>query len=755
MQNNIESKIEGGYAKRKSHFWGEIILYFCVFAMLTPARSGSIGGFCDGFFISAVSTYAPIIAVYPIFIVVQLFLSGEKVALIRSLVVSTVATACALITNRRNPKFKFCGCATVSAISLLCLAFFVGGEPIYTLVSGIITLAVAYVGKIALCGIYEKPKGFRPSTIELGCCGIILITLSTGLSSVSLYGYSPVYAFGMVVGATVCFLLGKGEGIISGVCVGIGQALFTFDVTAVAHFALVFTVYALFCSAVRPLACLSAFMASVVFWLYFRVNYAQAFPSLVSLVVGAVAFCLLPIKFLNRLKSVLFLPSGKVCMRHLAFNGRGDDAQKVEKVALIFRQMAKGLADFSTAKPDETAVSAYLEETFCAKCNRCEKEKRWGALCAVSSQIENNGSIIVKDNPYFLQVNCPNVAKIFTSAEKESENRRRKEVSFSAIRKRRMDGAKDMKAVADLLYNFNKTLSYPVVSDEKRENALVEELRYHGVVACDAIIEKGDLDKITVMVSSDTANGEKIVQVADRVFASSFNLVAIERIDEWYSVVKLMEKTPFDAVFAVSGQAKSKVATGDTHTFMKISPTKFIMAICDGMGHGESANKVSETAITLVESFYRAGFDSEYIIDCVNRFICAEAEEKFVAFDIFVCDLLTLESTLIKLGTPSSYIVTDSEVSLIEGSALPLGAISEIVPCIHSEIASEGQTVLLVSDGISDCYENNSLHTFVANYAGLSPKGLTDAVLAEAKRRKGGKISDDMTALAVKIIRRI
>ena len=723
--------------------------------MLTPARSGNIGGFCDGFFISAVSTYAPVMAVYPLFILVQLLLSGERVALIRSLVVATVATVCALITNRHNSKLKFCGCMVLSAIGLICCAFLLDGEPIYSLVSGIITLAVAYVGKIALCGIYEKPKGFRPNAIELGCCGIILIALSTGVSSVNLFGYSPVYAFGMVVGATACFLLGKGEGIISGVCVGVGCALFTFDITAVAHFALVFTVYALFCTAVRPLACLSAFMASVVFWLYFRVNYNQALPSLVSLAVGGVIFCLLPIKFLNRLKSVLFLPSGKVCMRHLVNNGRGDDAKKVEKVAQIFRQMAKGLLDFSTAIPDQVAVPALLEGEICSKCNRCEKEKRWGALCAVSSQIEKNGCVIVKDNLYFLQVNCPFTAKIFTLGEKECESRNRFLTGLNEIKKRREDGARDMKAVADLLLNFNKTLSYPVVCDEKRENALVEELRYHGIVACDAIIEHGDLDKITVMVGSETALGDKIVQMADKVFGSSFNLVSIERVDEWYSVVKIMEKTPFDAVFAVSGQAKSKLATGDTHTFLKISPTKFIMAICDGMGHGESANKVSETAISLVESFYRAGFESEYIIDCVNRFICAEAEEKFVAFDIFVCDLLTLESTLIKMGTPSSFIVTDNEVSLIEGSALPLGAIGEIVPCVHCELAQEGQTVLLVSDGISDCYENNSLHAFVANYSGLSPKGLADAVLSEAKRRKGGKISDDMTALAVKIIRRI
>ena len=354
-----------------------------------------------------------------------------------------------------------------------------------------------------------------------------------------------------------------------------------------------------------------------------------------------------------------------------------------------------------------------------------------------------------------MEVNCPSIAQIFTLGEKaRGEIAQRKKLNDER-KNRRQDGAKDMNAVAQVLSAFNKTLELPIIYDEKKERVLVEELRYNGIVACDALIEKGNLDKITVMVSNDTADGEKIASVASKVFNSAYTLVSIERADECYSSVKIIERTPFDAIFGMSGVSKNKSATGDTHSFMRISPTKFIMAVCDGMGHGKKANKISETAISLVESYYLAGFGDDYIIDSVNRFISAEAEESFVAFDLFVCDLFTLDSTLIKLGTPASFLITDDEVSSIEGSALPLGAIGEITPCVHKEKSKDGQTVLLVSDGVSDCFEGNSLHAFVANYSGLSPKGLTDAVLSEAKRRVGGAVNDDMTAVAVKIIRRI
>ena len=758
MENISENggQEQSRFARRRVSLWAESALYFCAFVILTLARSGAIYGFSDGFYISAVSSYAPVVVIYPLFIVAQLIFVTDKIALIRSLVVSTAVAVTAVVTGKANRNIKLTACLTVGAISLVGCALFSPDYAVTQLVSGIITLVVGYVGRVALNGLYEKPKGFRPNAIELGCGGIILTCLAIGLASVNISGFMPVYAVAMLVGALVCELLGKGEGIIAGVCVGAGCALYSFEVTAIAHFAFVFTVYSLFCTAIRPLCSLSAVMASVVFWLYFRVDYTVAFPNICMMSAGAVAYCLIPRKAIDKLKSVLFLPSGKVSIRHLINSGRGEDIKKVGKISAIFREMAKGLRVFDGKNYDAVAEISYrIENAVCARCGRCEKAERWGALCAVSSQIVKNGRVTTSENPYFLQVNCPSIAQIFTAGEKARGELGKRQRLADEQKNRREDGAKCMLAVADILSGFNKTLSYPVLYDEKREKIFTEELRYNGVVACDALIEKGDLDKITVMVSSDTVFADKIIEVANRVFGSSYSLISTERADECYSSVKLMEKTPFDAIFAMSGVSKNKSATGDTHSFLRISPTKFIMAVCDGMGHGESANRISETAISLVESFYLAGFDSDYIIDSVNRFISTEAEESFVAFDLFVCDLYSLDSTLIKLGAPISFIITADEVSAIEGSALPLGAIGEITPCVYSERAQEGQTVLLVSDGISDCFDGNSLHAFVANYATLSPKGLTDAVLAEAKRRAGGVVNDDMTAVAVKIIRRI
>lgn len=62
---------------------------------------------------------------------------------------------------------------------------------------------------------------------------------------------------------------------------------------------------------------------------------------------------------------------------------------------------------------------------------------------------------------------------------------------------------------------------------------------------------------------------------------------------------------------------------------MKTDNGKCIVALCDGMGSGSNAEKMSETAIGLVENFYRAGFDSDTILSCVNHLLVGCGNEVF------------------------------------------------------------------------------------------------------------------------------
>ena len=95
---------------------------------------------------------------------------------------------------------------------------------------------------------------------------------------------------------------------------------------------------------------------------------------------------------------------------------------------------------------------------------------------------------------------------------------------------------------------------------------------------------------------------------------------------------------------------------GDTHSISKLTDSKFMLALCDGMGHGKKANKASELSISLIENFYKAGFDNQTILTSVNSLLNMGREEMFSALDVSVIDLKSGEVDFIKQGATIGFV---------------------------------------------------------------------------------------------------
>ena len=106
-------------------------------------------------------------------------------------------------------------------------------------------------------------------------------------------------------------------------------------------------------------------------------------------------------------------------------------------------------------------------------------------------------------------------------------------------------------------------------------------------------------------------------------------------------------------------------------------------------------------------------------------------------------------------GSDVSVVVSDEGVATLDGDALPLGALGEITPCVYADFAKEDQTVVFVSDGISDLFKGNELAMFLQNINRSNTQLLVDTVLDEAKKRAKDAFLDDMTVVAVRLLKRI
>jgi stage II sporulation protein E len=209
----------------------------------------------------------------------------------------------------------------------------------------------------------------------------------------------------------------------------------------------------------------------------------------------------------------------------------------------------------------------------------------------------------------------------------------------------------------------------------------------------------------------------------------------------------------FDACFGIASKVKDgETISGDTHSVIKIDEKRFMLALSDGMGSGEYAHKVSESTISLLESFYRANLPSDVILTTINRLLAFNSKETFACLDIGTVNLDTGMADIIKIGSPHGFIISEGKIRVLESSTLPLGILDNLRPATCSYALEEGDMLVFISDGIAAAFGSSSdIFDYLKNVPALNPQAFADGLLAEALARCGNVAKDDMTALAVRL----
>ncbi len=179
-----------------------------------------------------------------------------------------------------------------------------------------------------------------------------------------------------------------------------------------------------------------------------------------------------------------------------------------------------------------------------------------------------------------------------------------------------------------------------------------------------------------------------------------------------------------DAAFGVAFAIKSggKVS-GDTHSVIRINNRTFLMALSDGMGSGEYARKVSESAISLIEAFYRAEMPQDNVLNTINKLLSFNRDERFTCIDIAAVNLETGRADFVKIGSPAGVILREGEIKVLESTSLPLGILDNLRPATSSEILKAGDIVVFMSDGITSAFPSmTELYEFLQGLKPLNPQ---------------------------------
>lgn len=643
-------------------------------------------------------------------------------------------------------------------VALLPYAYFTDFFPLHikiALLSSVLPLPYVFISAAKV--FIKKGLKFKLSTDEAVAAAALIVVC----------GYGTINVFGEVVWKQigVFFVLLSsavapyGYGVFAAFTVAVPLAVSSLSFTPIAIFTLYFIIASVFAGYSRLLSAIALLGGELLLY-YFTSAYAGTHLSdVLFMLIPVCAFVFIPEIVFKKTRKSLSVYRTATVGKYAVNRNRAVLSAKLFDVAAVFDEMAKSIDDLSKTaemKQDESDDAYAVEAEICLSCksrDKCNSINISDEILKTVNLGKAKGKINYIDLPKKLGVNCVKGEKLVDVINSAVENSRRRAEETAA----RIGGREVLKyqaeGLSEALKGLASSLSKTSEFDSSAEKALRDNLIKCGIYPSEILVYEGDEEDIDVVIPSSAPEKQYFLKAIDE--AVGYKTVITDRVNLSFalSAVTLKKAPALDAAFGIAKRTKDgETHSGDTHSITKISESKFLIALGDGMGSGEKAMNTSAISTALIETFYRSGLPSKIILSIVNKLLAFDREDNFTAMDIGVVDLYDGSADFIKVGSPYSFVITKDSVKIIEGNSLPLGILDEIKPTVLSTALSPGDMIVLISDGVADAFGSASdVIEFLSTQRALNPKTLADDIISKAVLVSGGKSADDMTAFCVRL----
>ena len=597
------------------------------------------------------------------------------------------------------------------------------------------------------------------------CIGLFTVVSAYCISQISFGQFQLIYfvaPFALLF-SEVCF--GDRVSLCAAILIGIGNVFAAGDFGCCVYCAVAALTAVTLCRVSRYLGALGVLLVDVLMSYFLQLHGTFNAVGVAPTFASALVFVVIPNRVFTYIHDYCSGNAERYITKTVVQKMGDAVSRRLVRLSDIFLSMKNAFFTMSagTVSPEEAqrAIVKQCSESVCRDCEsrvKCWRQNLTQTeqnLLQLGACAVKRGRCTILDVPQSLSVRCDKVSGLLSEVNAQAQvYRSYKERAETADNGKILLG-EQMGGVSELLMQLANETKNRATCDRAKEQELIEKLVFHNVL-CNgaAITQQKDIVTIVLTVSSKDVDRETIEKVVSSVLKQS---VAVERIEQtesevWVNVL-LVVKPRYNVTFGVSSVPKmGNDVSGDTHSVTRTDNGKCIIALCDGMGNGTKAETMSATSISLVESFYRAGFDNDTILSCVNKLLVGSGNEIFCAVDMVVLDLYNGLADFIKLGASSGLVRTNGKVEIVNGSSLPLGILEEMTPSVTKKALMGGDTVVLMSDGVADCFADpNALARAFAEVALNVPQSVAEVLLGKALKMCNGKPTDDMTVIVAKI----
>ena len=600
--------------------------------------------------------------------------------------------------------------------------------------------------------------------------GFILIVLSLGLSNITILHINILNVISIFLILLATYIYPSGYGVIIGALMGVGSAINAGNFNFIALFTMFGIVSLLFKNKIKYFSVLAVLLCEIVFGLYFKVYGTYSIFNTVSIILGEVAFLVISDNVIKTLQVMIGGLTSQTAIRNVVNRSRDGLCKRMYEISQVFfdmnnvfRGLIRGLL------PAEQAREMLIMEIQQNVCKDCpERHKCWRVLNAETNQVFadilnagfERGKVLILDIPPFLNSRCNRTTMLLSVINQLLVSYKQYTTMVTNMDASRVLIAEQLEGVSKLLRVLADETKQNVSFDVSKENALIEELNFKNIVCSEAILyeQNANAINVTLLVRTKDIIKEEIEKICSKLCYSKMIITDISKsTTEGFSVLELKTAPKYDIIFGCSGCNKNgDTVSGDTYTFLKIANDKVLLAVCDGMGSGNSAKITSDTAISLIENFYKAGFDNDIALSSINKLLSLNADDKFSAIDLCVIDLAQSSADFVKLGSPDCFIKHKEEVETLKCNALPLGILEEVNPTIIKKVVDFNDMIILCSDGVVDSFESSEAFClFLNTLNSTNPQIISDAILQKVVANYQNNPKDDCTIICARVFVRV
>lgn len=604
----------------------------------------------------------------------------------------------------------------------------------------------------------------KRTNLENSCFLVFVTILFCGISTLSFYEIDLIKFF-IPIGLLILAYIYNFSGVmLMAGCMGVGAILGS-DAFQYLTLSVIYALaVCLFKTKNKYISSVAIILSEVFCGFYLNLYGNYQVLHIVPVLVAVVLFMLLPYKILDKFAQDLQmygLTQSNVINRNreLLYKRLVKLSDVFSEMNKVFRTMISGGVANSSAKKmmlDEVKIKTCSN---CPKLGKCYKIHEQETINNLNHMIEigvERGKVNLLDVPTAFAGKCEKLNLVVSCINDLITQLKNYAGLMNNIDASKVMLAEQLLGVSYIMRDLSQEVKTEVNFEKGIEKKIIDELLYNNIICSDALVFEGSdqIMSVTIAVRNEDSQKSIISKIVSKICKTKMSVCEESSSQRaGFKILTLKTTSKFDCLFGVATKTKTgSVASGDCYSVIKINDSKYLFAVCDGMGSGTKAQSTSSTAIGLLENFYKAGFEKEIIMSSVNKLLTLGREDVFSALDLCVLDVREGIGDFIKMGAPESFIKHIESIDTVSIEALPLGIIQNVETKAKQIFVTAGDYIVMFTDGISDGYKNiEELSDYINNLTNFGPQEMANQILEHTLAINGNVAKDDMTVVVVRI----